>query len=93
MCFPQSLKEKNKLLQRLKETIIQFTSSYWFLIVIKTPKDLGEALGPLECDTVPFVMQLTSRREARAEEDGDGTILIDPCCARPLGFLYTRSCS
>lgn len=74
-------------MQPLKETIIQFTSSYWFLIVIKTPKDLGEALRPLECDTAPFVMQLTSRREARAEENGDGTILIDPCCVRPFGVL------
>lgn len=41
MCFLQSLKEKNELLQCLKETMIQFTGNYWCPTVIKTTKDLS----------------------------------------------------
>ena len=40
--------------------MIQFTSSYWVLTAIETSKGLGEVLGPLECDTVAFVVELTS---------------------------------
>ena len=46
-------------MQRLKETIIEFTSSYWVLTVPET-SGLGEALGPLGPNIVSFVVEFIS---------------------------------
>lgn len=75
----------------MKETIIQFTSGYWVLTGTETSKGLGDVLGPLECDTAPFIVELTSREGAGLKTRGTGQHSLGPHAASGCVGVLTRA--